>query len=96
MSEPSVLFVKPGAIKPNDKGRLYKANVIVVEVADPSAVNFVRPSGMTNVEELPYGAVLRAAATAIKGASYSESREKFAIALANAILDEHPARRISK
>lgn len=86
MSEPSVLFVRPGAIKPNDKGRLYKAGVIVVEVDDPSAINFARPSNVLPIEELSHGELLLAFAKAAKATGYLSNLGQF---VADAVIKKH-------
>lgn len=84
--EPSVLFVKPGAIKPNDKGRLFKAGVIVVEVDDPTAINWVRPSNVVPVEELSHGELLFALAKASLDSGYTS---KVGMYVAEAIKARH-------
>lgn len=92
MTEPAVLFVKPGAIKPNDKGRLYKAGVIVVEVEDPAAVNFVRPSSSLPFEEVPPGDILAAFAAAVNRAS-GYTKTYLAEELSNMIMARHEAKK---
>ena len=42
MNEPSILFVKPGAIHASDKEAAQKAGIIVIEIEDPLAVKFIR------------------------------------------------------
>ena len=65
-AEPVILFVKPGAVQPDDKARLTQAGIIVVEVDDPQAVNLARPSRPSPVEELSHGDLLAALARAIR------------------------------
>jgi len=81
MTEPAILFVKPGSVKPSDKGRLSKAGVIVVEIEDPAAVKFIR-AGM----ELSSGALLAAAAHALNNtAQYGNHQAVFGEAVAHAL-----------
>ena len=82
MNEPAVLFVKPGAIKANDKGRLSKAGIIVVEIEDPAAVKLVR-AGM----ELSHSDLLMAAMQAITPSDYT--CQSFGKAVAAAIEAAH-------
>lgn len=89
MSEPVILFVKPGEIKPNDKGLLRKAGVLVVEVQDPNAVNLVRARSLPPVDELPPGELLAAFAAAIAGDSNGYVKTAFATALAKAVVARH-------
>ncbi len=42
MSEPTILFVKPGAISGKDKAMLSKASVIVVEIDNPQDARLTR------------------------------------------------------
>ena len=67
MSDPSILFVKPGAISAEDKSTLKESGVIVVEIGDPSAVKFIKAS-----TELSGGDILRAACEAIVDTNGSE------------------------
>lgn len=85
MSEPAVLFVKPGSIRPSDKGRLHKAGVIVVEVENPDDVKFVRAQSCLGAQELPHGDILTAAAKAIQRAG-GVATDYFGQELAKAIL----------
>lgn len=88
MTDATVLFVKPGAVKPGDKGRLAKAGVIVVEIEDPSAVKMIRAQ-----QELSHGAILAAAAHAIGHTPYSgDVKAYFGAALCAAIEAAHPAK----
>lgn len=84
MSEPAVLFVKPGAIKPEDKAALRDAGVVVVEVENPDDVRLVRAEGILGAQELPHGDLLAAAASAIY--ANSNTAMHFGIAVAQAIL----------
>jgi hypothetical protein len=82
MTDPAILFVKPKAISRDDKAALQKAGVIVVEIADPHAVNFVRPHA-----ELSSGTLLHCAAEAIdKHISGRDIRADFGRLAAQAIL----------
>lgn len=65
MSDVAVLFAKPGSVKPADKRALSKAGIIVVEVADPADVKFVRAA-----TELPAGDLLAAAASAVNSSAH--------------------------
>lgn len=85
MSEPAILFVRPGAIKPADKGRLRKAGVIVIETEEPEAVKFTRASTAAPVEELSHGELLAALARAIKRHGNSYVGEE----VCNAIIRRH-------
>lgn len=90
MSDPAVLFVKPGAIKVSDKTHLRKAGVIVVEVANPEDVRFLRAEGMLGAQELPVGDLLAAAAKAINFNGMSEySKKVFGQAVAEALTLRH-------
>lgn len=88
MSDPSILFVKPKAIGRQDKEVLREAGVIVVEVADPTAVKFVR-AGL----EVDGGAILKAAATAIanEGVTTGTAKELFGKAMCAAIEAAYPS-----
>jgi predicted ATPase len=93
MSEVAVLFCKPGAVKPSDKGALRKAGIVVVEVAEPNDVRFVRAEGVLGAQELPHGDLLVAAAKAISQDSYSDNvKRKFGEAIAAAIMLRHGGR----
>lgn len=80
LSEPTILFVKPKAISDNAKGRLFKAGVIVVEIADPADAKFVR-AGV----ELSSSEMLRCAAEAIMKGGSGQTQIEFAKALCAAI-----------
>lgn len=81
MSDPAILFVRPGAIKPRDRKALQAAGVVVIEVDDPLNMKFVRAS-----TELSGGALLVAAAKAISESGYNTSaKELFGKALVEAI-----------
>lgn len=82
MGEPSVLFVKPQAIKSADKKLLSAAGVIVVEIDDPSAVRFVKAESIA--PDLPYGVLLRCAAEVIKS-SAQVTRDHFGSLVCTAI-----------
>ena len=41
-TDPSILFVKPGAISADDKAELKSVGIIVVEIDDPGSVKFIR------------------------------------------------------
>jgi hypothetical protein len=82
MTDPAILFVKPDAVRSSDKAKLSKAGVIVVEVDDPQSVRLVRATAP--IEELSHGALLAAAAQAIRASS--NATVAFGQAVANAIL----------
>lgn len=84
MTDTPVLFVKPGAVKAADKGRLFKAGIIVVEVEHPSDVNFACASSAMPTQELPHGELLRAFATAAcECGQYSALGKAVAVAILN-------------
>lgn len=88
MTDPAILFVKPGTIKGDDKDRLAAAGVVVVEVDDPQSVKLVRAHA-----ELPQSALLEAAALAINEpgvgrSSLSEVRVAFAENVCKAIVEQ--------
>lgn len=66
MSDPAILFVKPGAISAKDKKVLQTAGIIVVEVADVNDVKFVRAAA-----ELSGSDLLLCAAKTISQSDYS-------------------------
>ena len=41
-TDPSILFVKPGAISAEDKAELKSVGIIVIEIDDPGSVKFIR------------------------------------------------------
>ncbi len=88
MSDPTILFVKPGTVRPWDKRKLSKAGVTVVEVDHPSDIKLVRAGAV--IKELSYGAILGAAAKAISSTHYGDARTSFGIALTEAIKAAHP------
>lgn len=84
MSEPVILFVKPGAIRADDKAALATAGVIVVEVENPQDVKLVRAHA-----ELSGGEMLLAAAKAIEAAGSTGSPKwEFGNAIARAIIEK--------
>jgi hypothetical protein len=85
MADPAVLFVKPGAVKAADKTALRKAGVIVVEIADPNEVRFVRAEGVLGPQEMSHGDMLVAAVQAISGGADATTRKLFVDALAQAL-----------
>ena len=91
MSDPAILFVKPGAVRASDKSKLSKAGVLVVEVEDPQAVRLVRAGPA--VEELSHGALLAAAAQAIQESGSTTSADyAFGRAVSAAIIAAHRPR----
>ena len=50
--DPCILFVKLPAIKQADKKMLSGAGIYVIEVADPTAVNFVRASAQVQTTDM--------------------------------------------
>lgn len=77
-SEPTIMFVRPGAVSADDKTTLHGAGIIVIEIDDPQAVKLVR-AGV----ELEAGAMLNAAARAVRASEYSQ--RAFGVAVAEAI-----------
>lgn len=77
MTDAAVLFVKPKAIRPCDKGALRKAGIIVVEIDNPSDARFVRSE-----TELPNGDLLQAAGKAIMTSNIAQKAFGAAIAAA--------------
>lgn len=61
MTEPTILALKPRQVTAEDKKILRAAGVIVIEVANPEDVRFLRPSAELSTTEM-----LCAALTAIK------------------------------
>jgi hypothetical protein len=71
MIDAAVLFVKPGAVRPSDKGALRKAGIVVVEVDDPQAVRLVRAESVFGAgAELPRGDLLRVLAKGCDAGDY--------------------------
>jgi hypothetical protein len=71
MIDAAVLFVRPGAIRPSDKGALRKAGIVVVEVADPQDVRLVRAESVLGEgSELPRGDLLRVLARGCEAGDY--------------------------
>lgn len=87
MSDPTILFVKPKAISSKDKKTLQAAGVIVVEIDDPASAKLVKAG-----TELDGGAILRAAASAIRNAGLNtgSARELFGKAMCAAIENAAP------
>jgi hypothetical protein len=72
------MFVRPGAISADDKSTLHGAGVLVIEIDDPQSAKLVR-AGV----ELEAGAVLNAAAKAVRVSEYAQ--RAFGVAVAEAI-----------
>ena len=81
--DPTILFVKPKALKPADKKALREVGIIVVEIADPSAVKFVRAG-----TELSSTQLLSIAAKVIHSATYDGPKIAFGKAVAAALFTE--------
>lgn len=82
MSEPTILFVKPQAISPEDKSGLKEAGVLVIEIDDPANAKFVRAG-----TEIAAGEMMVLAAKAI---GYSEiATKEFGTLMAKAIAASH-------
>ena len=89
MAETAILFAKPGAVRPSDKGALRKIGIVVVEVENLEDVKLVRPD--TVGSELPASEMLRAFAIGLRDGNNSETKRAFADAMAVAILErKHP------
>jgi len=88
-TDPTILFVKPGAISSDDKTALSGAGVIVVEIENPQDVKFVRAGAELSSTEL-----LSAAASAIAIGttlnSGNEIKRAFASYVCAAIAAKHP------
>lgn len=74
MSEPTILFVKPGAISAADKTALHDAGVVVVEIENPQDVKLAR-AGF----ELPASGMLAAALAAMSEPSAYEDNSKLCV-----------------
>lgn len=88
MTEPSILFVKPGAVKSSDKGRLSKLGVCVVEIEHPTDAKLITPS-----RELSHSALLAAAAAAIIEGASGQTQTAFARSICAAIKAAHGSAR---
>ena len=87
-TNPAILFIKPRAISQKDKKSLQVAGVVVIEVEDPQAVNFVRPRADLSGSEL-----LACAAEAMTHNAWSEeSKKQFGAAICKAILAKQPVK----
>jgi hypothetical protein len=75
---PAIMFVKPGAISPDDKAVLREAGVIVVETNDPDAVRLVQAG-----HDLPSSALLAAAGKAVQASEIAQA--VFGITIAEAL-----------
>lgn len=89
MSETALLFAKPGAVRPSDKGVLRKAGIIVVEVENLDDVKLVRPE-LGPGAQLPESELLRAFAVALKNGQSDYTKKLFAEALSVAITTRTP------
>jgi hypothetical protein len=85
MSETAILFAKPGAVRPSDKGALRKAGIIVVEVENLDDVKLVRPE-LGPGAQLPESELLRAFAVALKNGAHGYTKQVFADAVSAAIM----------
>lgn len=83
MTEPAILFIKPGAISADDKTLLIAAGILVVEIEDPQSAKFVRPT-----TELDGNELLQCAMKGLKG--YEAATRDFGKALMAAILAKQP------
>ena len=66
--DPSILFVRPGAVNAAGKKALSDAGVVLIEIDDPASVKFVRASA-----EIATSDILAAALKGVKGSNYSEA-----------------------
>lgn len=89
MTDPAILFVKPGAIKDHQKAKLTKAGIIVVEVDNPDDVKFVHASSAAPVQELSHGELLNAATKAINKSIDGACRGYFSTFIAEAVQARH-------
>jgi hypothetical protein len=82
MSDPAILFVKPKAISQRDKKMLQGAGILIVEVDDPGSVKFTRANA-----EISSGSMLAIACKVIHSQSGPTTRENFAKAICDAIMN---------
>ena len=78
-NELSIMPVKPGTLSKSDIAKLEKANIIVIEVDDPSLIKLIRPSMEISGDDL-FFASMRALSHA-NGLSATEQREMFTSAV---------------
>ena len=79
MTDPAILFIKPGAVSPDDKTLLIAAGILVVEIENPQDAKFVRP-----YVELDGNELLKAAMEGLRG--YDAATRDFGKALMKALL----------
>lgn len=80
MTDPAILFVKPGAISARDKKTLQKAGVLIIEIENPADAKFTRAHA-----ELSSTEMLLAAAKAIYQSNMALPRELFGKMICEAI-----------
>lgn len=91
MTEPVILFVKPGSVSDGDLGRLWQVGVCVVQVESPADVKLMRAG-----TEISTSAMLSAAAKAIMVGQDTSTKVAFANAICNTIRSKDaPAPHIS-
>ena len=88
MSETAILFAKPGAVRPSDKGALRKVGIIVVEVESLDDVRLVRPA--LEGSQLPESELLRAYATALQQGQDNGTKVAFANAVGAVLRSKDP------
>lgn len=86
MSDPAILFVKPGAISKEDKALLVAAGIVVVEIEKPQDAKFVRAAAELDGNEL-----LRCAMEGMRG--YDTAARDFGKAIIAAIAAKQPVSR---
>lgn len=86
MTDPTVMFVKPGAIAQRDKNTLRKAGVIVIEIENPQDAKFIRAGA-----EVSAGGLLVAAVGAIRDHGGGTINAAFTAAVANLIQASYDA-----
>lgn len=83
MTDPTILFCKPGAVKAADKKALKAAGVIVVAVDNPQDVKLMKANA-----EISGSTLLRAATKAMSADYSSDVKKAFAEAICAAIQSE--------
>lgn len=76
MTDPAILFVKPGAVSAADKTALHDAGVVVVEVENPHDVKLVRASA-TIAGDAMFSALLGAVVEEGEYENYGKLRTRF-------------------
>lgn len=80
MRDPAILFVRPKAIRAEDRAALAKAGVLVIEVDDPRSVKLTRPHA-----ELEGSDLLRCAVETISEIGNSAVQQSFGKRVCDAV-----------